>query len=211
MIKTFSFAWLNPRRAEVLDDRLPGRRRKRRMNQIRLRSSPLGGVRDGSGGAEDLRKAGAAPTASLKGMSPWESRSARRVHLEYAGGYAFSVPPPPPPPPPQGMRTPRTSGHAFTYKHTHIMYTITRLLLAYPLRRRAFSHSRALDTCVESFIEESDRCSGPWSVRYRAICEPFCDSIKYTEWSSEPRSRSHKLAQDTVLNKLSIACIFRNQ
>ena len=36
MINTFSFAQLNPRRAEVLGDRLSGRRRRRRMNENSL-------------------------------------------------------------------------------------------------------------------------------------------------------------------------------
>ena len=74
-------------------------------------------VRDGSGEAEDPGNAGAAPTASLNGMR----RSEKAKVLEKAS------------PDIQGLRSPRTSEHSFTYKHTHIMHTITRLRPAYPL------------------------------------------------------------------------------
>ena len=84
--------------------------------------SSLGGVRDGSGGAEEPGKAGVASTASLNGMR----RSEKGEVLEKAQQDI------------QGLRTPRTSEHTFTYKHTHIMHTITRIRLAYPLRCRGY-------------------------------------------------------------------------
>ena len=74
-------------------------------------------MRDGSGGAEEPGKGGVALTASLNGMR----RSEKAKVLEKASQDI------------QGLRSPRTSEHTFTYKHTHIMHTITRPRLAYPL------------------------------------------------------------------------------
>ena len=79
-------------------------------------------VRDGNGGAEEPGKAGMAPTASLNSMR----RSEKAEVLKMAC------------PDIQGLRSPRTSEHTFTYKHTHIMHTITRIRLAYPLQCRGY-------------------------------------------------------------------------
>ena len=91
---------------------------------------PFGGSegrewKEGSSGAEEPGKAEVAPTASLNGMR----RSEKAEVLENAS------------PDIQGLRSFRTSEHTFTYKHTHIMHTITRLRLAYPLRCRGYRES----------------------------------------------------------------------
>ena len=79
-------------------------------------------VRNGGGGAEGPGKDGVVPTASLNGMRPSEKAKV----LEKAS------------PDTQRLRSPRTSEHTFTHKHTHIMDNITRLRLAYPLRCRGY-------------------------------------------------------------------------
>ena len=63
-----------------------------------------------------------APTANLNGMR----RSEKAKVLEKAQQDI------------QGMKSPRTSEHTFTHKHTHILHNITLLLMVYPLLCRGY-------------------------------------------------------------------------